>query len=966
MRLCQSSALKKVFVCVTWFLCGTLSLSGCSFFDSERTGRTISDLPDATMPNTKNTVAVVDRAKIETSYRNALASAEDPVLRQQILTRVADFEMARSEEQQLQATDTAHYFDKPIAMYRELIEMQEKSGKPVKGVEADRLRYKLAKALSMDGRNDEASKALDSLAESAPTSTFIGETQFRRAEKAFADGDYIAAEKHYKSVADDLKNPLQQNALYMKGWAEFKRGDYELALRSFARVMDQFLASAQQPDQVPAALKNLTAAQNNMMSDTLHVMSLSFSYVEGAQSIVDLQKATGDRVYEYLLYEQLGQLYLEQKRFSDSAETYKIFVVNNPQSDFAPRFSIDMMKVYEQGNFPSLILPAKKEYVQHYGINSSFWSQRKGAIGVEALAFLHQSLEELAQYDHAQAQELAATNKVESIASYGRAAMWYREFVSSFPQDPQNSKMTFLLAESLSEAGQYAEAIPAYEKVAYEYRDAAYGADAGYAALLLAQQLVSGQTLSETQKTEWQEHKTNNALRFAQTYPADARAAAVLTQAAQELLALKHFAEAATVAEEVINLKPPAEPRLQFTAWLVLGHSNFDAKNYTAAEQAYWQVLTLLPGYLRIAGDQLASAPSLEQIRERIAASIYQQAQADLAAGQKDQAIAKLLRIGDVVPDSDIAIKARYDAGVYLMEQEKWGDAEKVYITFRQQYPKHELASTIPAKLVLIYQNQSKWALAANELGVMERSSNDPKIKRQSLAMGAELYEKSGNKAMAIEQYQRFANEYPRPVAEAMEAQFHLARLYAENNDTQKRHYWLQRIIDSEIGAGAERTARSTYLAASSANELADAPYKEFTSIPLSLPLKQSLQRKRIALDKALKAQESVLNYGVADFTTQASFRIGEIYGQLSRDLMKSERPKDLDALALEQYDILLEEQAYPFEEKAIQIHQTNAQRSWKGTYDPWVKHSFEELAKLLPARYKKSESVVEVSNDIQ
>ncbi len=945
---------------------GGLLLSGCSFFGDEKTGRKIADLPEATLPDTSNTVAVVDRAKIENSYRKALASAEDPVLRQQIMTRIADFEMARSEEQQLQATDTARYFDKPIAMYRELIEMQEKSGQPVKGVEADRLRYKLAKALSMDGRNDEASKALDRLAESAPTSSFINETQFRRAEKAFADGDYVAAEKHYKSVADDIKSPLQQNALYMQGWAEFKRGDYEQALQSFAKVMDQFLASAQQPEQVEAAMESLTAAQKNMMSDTLHVMSLSFSYVEGAQSIVDLEKATGNRVYEYLLYEQLGQLYLEQKRFSDSAETYKVFVLQNPQSDFAPRFSIKMMEVYAKGDFPSLILPAKREYVQNYGINSNFWKQRNGAIGAAALTFLHQSLQELAQYDHAQAQELAATNKTESIASYGRAAMWYREFVNSFPNDPQSSKMTFLLAESLSEAGEYAQAIPAYEKVAYEYRDKVYGADAGYSALLLAQQLVSGKTLSEAQKTEWQEHKTNNALRFAQTYPADARAATVLTQAAEELLALKHFAEAATVAEEVINLKPPAEAKLQFTAWLVLGHSNFDAKNYIDAERAYWKVLTLLPGYLQIAGEQAAKAPTTQQIRERIAASIYQQAQDDLTAGQKDQAIVKLLRIGDVVPDSDIAIKARYDAGVYLMEQEKWAEAEKVYLAFRQQNPQHELTSTIPAKLVLIYQNQSKWALAANELGVMERSSNDPKVKRQSLAMGAELYEKSGNKAMAIEQYQRFANEYPKPIAEAMEAQLHLAKLYGENNDMQKRQYWLQRIVESESGAGTERTSRSTYLGASAANELAETPYKEFVSIPLSLPLKQSLQSKRVALDKALKAQEGVLNYGVAEFTTQASFRIGEIYGQLSRDLLKSERPQDLDALALEQYDILLEEQAYPFEEKAIQIHQTNAQRSWKGTYDPWVKRSFEELAKLLPARYKKSESVVEVSNDIQ
>lgn len=954
--------IKNWLVFTSPLMCTSLLLTSCHMFSPDRNvGKTLADLPAATMPDAKNTVAVIDNKKIEASYQKALNAAEDPVLRQQIMARIADFEMSRSEQAQLNANDAGHYFDKPIALYRELIELQEKSGQPVKGVELDQLRYKLAKALSMDSRGDEAAVALDQLAKTAPASTYMGETQFRRAEKAFADGDYLAAEKHYKSVADDKSNPLQQNALYMQGWAEFKRADYDLALQSFAKVADQLLTLAKKPEQVSQAVEQLSGAQKNMMEDIFHVMSLSFSYLEGAQSIIDLQKEMGDRVYEHLLYENLGQLYLEKKRFSDSAETYKSFVEHNPLSNFAPEFSIKMIGVYEQGNFPSLILPAKKEYVQRYGISSSYWTQRNGIIGVTALNYLHKSLQELAEYEHAQAQEFAATNKTEAKAAFSRAASWYREFVTTFPKDPKNPEVTFLLAESLSESGDYPQAISAYEQVAYQYQDKDHGADAGYSIVLLANEMATGQALAETQKAAWQERKTNYALRFAQGYPADPRAAAVLTQAAQELLTQKRYAEAATVAEEIINLKPPAEAKLQFTAWLVLGHASFDDKNYAGAEKAYWQVLNLLP-----ANAQTPGAPTAQQMRERIAASIYQQAQSDLALSQKDDAIKKLLRISDIAPDTDIAIKGRYDAGVYLIEQQKWSDAEQVYLSFRQQYPKHELTASIPAKMVLIYQNQSKWALAANELSIMERSSNDPAVKRQSLAMGAELYEKSGNKSMAIEQYQRYANEYPRPVAEAMEAEFHLAQLYGEVQDTKKRQYWLQRMIDANASAGAQENDRTKYLAASAANEMADVPYKDFASTPLTLPLKQSLQRKRAALEKALKAQEAVLAYGVADFTTQASYRIGDIYAQLSRDLMKSERPTNLDEAALEQYDLLLEEQAFPFEEKAIQIHQANVQRSTKGIYDQWVKRSFEELAKLLPARYKKPESVLEVSNEIQ
>ena len=83
---------------------------------------------------------------------------------------------------------------------------------------------------------------------------------------------------------------------------------------------------------------------------------------------------------------------------------------------------------------------------------------------------------------------------------------------------------------------------------------------------------------------------------------------------------------------------------------------------------------------------------------------------------------------------------------------------------------------------------------------------------------------------------------------------------------------------------------------------------------------------------------------------------MGELYRQLGADLMTSERPKNLNAEELEQYDVLLEEQAFPFEEKAIELHETNAQRTGDGVYDEWVQHSFDVLAKLKPARYAKTE----------
>lgn len=951
-----------------------LLMSGCGLFGngSERT-HTLAELPAAKLPDGARKVEVIDIDRIESSYRKALAVAEEPPLRQQIKLRLADLEMARSEQEQLNATDIRHFYDRPIAMYRELIDYEMANSQPTEGVELDQLRYKLAKAYSLDGRNEEAALVLDQLASNNPSSPLMAETQFRRAEKAFADGDYTAAESHYRSVVTGDDSTFKQNALYMQGWAQFKRGDYDLALRAFSQVLDQLLVAAEKPQQVAAVLGDLGPARTNMVTDTLRVMGLSLSYLDGATSITELQQQLGPRVYQHLLYEQLGQLYLEQKRFNDSAETYNHFVEQNPDSDFAPEFSIKTIEVYQQGDFPSLILPAKQEFIRRYGITSRFWSARNGAVSAAARTYLYDSLQELAAYEHAEAQQLKAnvqkakdareqqTISSQAVAAYASAALWYREFVQTFPEDPKASDMTFLLAESLYEADDLGQALAAYERVAYAYRSPKHGAEAAYSAVLLAQQLIdrTRQSTGEV-RDQWQQRKIDNSLRFAETYPGDPRAVTVLAQAAPELLQQGDQVSAIAVAERVIDWQPASEGKLLFSSWLVLGHGRFDLQEYAAAEKAYWQVLKLLPTYGETPG-----APSQQQVRERIAASIYQQAQASLATGAKEDAINQLLRITEVTPDTDVAIKARYDAGTYLMEQEKWVDAERVLLAFRQQYPTHALAASLPAKLVVIYQSQSKWQLAADELIVMERSSTDPDVKRQSLIMGAELYDKSGDRARAIEQYTRYANQYTQPLAENMEAQYRLTQLYGESGAQDRRWFWLQKLIETNAAAGNARTDRSLYLAASAESELAQPSYEEFVSIPLNLPLKASLQRKRASLEKALKAQERVLKYGVAEYTTQASFRIGEIYAQLSRDLMKSQRPPDLDALELEQYEILLEEQAFPFEEKAIDIHQTNAQRSWTGLYDPWVKRSFEELAKLLPARYKKSETRLEVSHEI-
>ena len=125
------------------------------------------------------------------------------------------------------------------------------------------------------------------------------------------------------------------------------------------------------------------------------------------------------------------------------------------------------------------------------------------------------------------------------------------------------------------------------------------------------------------------------------------------------------------------------------------------------------------------------------------------------------------------------------------------------------------------------------------------------------------------------------------------------------------------------------------------------------------------MRAKTRALEEAVAAYQKTSSYGVSSFSTEAGYQIAHIYGRLGRDMMESERPPGLSELEMMQYDLLLEEQAFPFEDNAIRIHEQNASRTQNGVYDEWVRRSFEALKQLLPGRYDKPEILTGVVDEL-
>jgi tetratricopeptide (TPR) repeat protein len=523
--------------------------------------------------------------------------------------------------------------------------------------------------------------------------------------------------------------------------------------------------------------------------------------------------------------------------------------------------------------------------------------------------------------------------------------------LTAFPDDASAPNNRYLLAELLFDAGRYGEATQEYEHTAYEYPAHAKSAAAGYAALVAYQKQEP--TLSGEARASWHRKFIDSAVMFGTSFPTDVQAAPVLTKAAEDLFALNEFDRTIEVAQQLLSRKPPADLKQRRTATTLMAHSLFDRQRYPEAEAAYLNVRQLLP----------ANDPDLAAINDRIAASIYKQAESKQAAGDSAAAVDDFLRVVALAPGSKISANAEFDAATALITQNNWPRAIAVLEQFRRAHPGHELEPEVSKKLAIGYQETGRSMDAAAEYErIAARREETAEIRRVALSQAAELYLQAANKgqvgaaAKATAVYGSYVAQFPQPFDLAIEARQHLADLAVAAKDSNQQLHWLRQIIDADNSAGAARTDRSRYLAARATLVMAVPSVANFNDTKLTSPLAKSLKIKRAVMEEALAAYSRALDYKVAEVTTEATFGIAELYRQMGADVMASERPKKLDADALEQYNVLLEEQAFPFEEKAISLHQSNVQRAGSGIYDEWVKKSYAVLAKLMPARYAKNE----------
>jgi tetratricopeptide (TPR) repeat protein len=901
--------------------------------------RTIKDLESKPVQVHKDTKVDASASKAMENYRRFLELQKtDPQLRAEALRRLGDLNLDAGEIERMEKEVTAVDLQggEAIKLYSTLLKAYPDYARN------DQVLYQLARAYETTGQPEQALATLDRIVQRYPQSPQLDEVQFRRGELLFSAKRYAEAQKAYAVAIQRGKgSTFYEQSLYKHGWSLFKQSLTEESLPSFGGVLDQKLVGRSGKT---ARLEDLKRADRELVEDTLRVMSITFSYTEGPGSLEQFMSRHGDAPYSYLLYSRLGDLYVDKQRFQDAATTYRAYVARDPYSDHAPSLAMQAIEAYRKGGFSQLVLDGKHEYVERYNFSSPFWQNRNRAQYATVVQELKVNLKDVATHFHATAQ------KSKRVEDYQEAAKWYRDYLKSFPDDPDSAATDYLLAETLFESHQYADAATEYERTAYGYPKNDKSATAGYAALVSYQK--GEEQLSGTARTDWHKRATDANVKFAQTFPEHPDSAGVLTRAAEEIFAAKDLPRAITISESILARQPPVDAPKQRIAWTIIAQAHFDQGEFDKAEPAFVKARELAG-----ADDKMRT-----DLTERLAATVYKQGEAKQKSGDSAGAVEDFLRVARVAPDSKIHSTAQYDAAAQLINLKQWDRAIGVLEDFRREFPKSELSADVTRKLAVAYSEANRPGEAASEFERIAASPTEGRaVQREALLQSADLYARANNVPKAVTMLEKFVGSNPTPIGDAVEARQRLADYAVKSGDGSRRDFWFHEIIKADEQAGAQRTDRTHFLAAKAQLALAQPARDAFRGVKLATPLKKSLVAKRKALESAMEGYKRASDYNVAEVTTAATFEMAELYRTLAKDVMSSERPKNLKGDELEEYNSLLEEQVFPFEEQAIKAHELNAARAQDGVYDEWVRKSYQVLAELKPARYGKTELTQDV-----
>ncbi|MES2661781.1 MAG: tetratricopeptide repeat protein [Pseudomonadota bacterium] len=910
-------------ICFNLTLIACILNTGCNVLPASDSSRKLSDLKNNPKENFDSSISKNDNTQVE--YEKILATHSkslDILYYEESLKRAAQLALVDYEEALLNSEyNTVN--TKSIKMFESWLASNAMHN------DAAAVTYLLAKNYSLDGEIEKSEVVLRRLINNYPNAPMVGESHFRLAESAYIRREYDQAAFYYqKAIKLDNSSAITRWSFYMLGWTEYKRGLIDQSITAFAKYVE-----LQLQDQT---VHELSKSDQETVNDVIRALALQIANSSRSDILINYYQSNSSK-HAYHVFASISDYLESVDRWYEGITVLRSYFIAFPEEKNAILARREVIDLFEKNGQIQVANKEKKDFIDVFSNISQAPQVNKSLIEIIRSQYL---------------LDLAGFNETiisKEVNNFSDSIYYYKIFVNDYPKHQHYHSALYNLSLLYFKLNKFDDALSGFEFLR-EKKNFIKQEDCAILSI-------------QARRSKYEAMK--NASNDSET---------ILVNFRNKLLNdysfyIYHFATGNNI-QEVINA----------ATMLAINHH----------EQDYLLNLIQKIDTLKL------SSESKIAIHEQAADYFYKQSIWSRSIELYENLIERYSSFKGVNRWISQAANAHFELAMELKNNKQWDNSLKHLTIISQKYPSFILSSTVLYQTALIYRETLMYAqsnhylhkikdqsvpgvskadlyllLADNAVKVGDNDASANLYKQYStqvdsqenkiaaLQKSAELYKSSNNQQETIGVLEELLVLKKSDMQESITLHNELINFYIKQKQINKINFHSKFIVDLSLSLQQPTTIEINTIRAKYVLKKAKNNFEKFNALKITAPIEQSFNAKYLIITNTIDLLDHVKALNVSRYQYESEFLLGDLFYRFAQDLLHSEVPPNLTEDEALEYQALLEEQAYPFEEKAIELFKLNFSQLKNRDEDKWIILNRQRLETLLPALFLKSEKIL-------
>jgi len=782
------------------------------------------------------------------------------------------------------------------------------------GYGSDALLYGIAYALYEEGRHEEAMFAFEELVRDYPPSTYFIESSFRLGEHYYDSFSNIDAMDAYLRVLEFPKSGFYDKALYKMGWLYYRIDEIEKSAEAFLKAFDR-QGTYKKGGFQDEALSGVVMSLGRFVD---HTKSLEFL---GRQRLSDSSA---------VVYSRLADRLVAETRYREALKVYQFFVKKFPVSDKLPFIYDHMADLYDSLDEKDKSTEMRYLLITKFNPESLRAGGDADAGGVLAKLVADSIITLLRESQRTAGK--AATGGGRDDLALSRIIRVARIYNESFVEGKLRKEVTIALAEALFEMEYYSKSASEYENAVALEDDLQKAGDIAYTAFLTYEIVFYRFDKDKRITTDIVRKLAAVSNQYRAAYEKAGKFEQVVYKLADVYARAGNYALASTLVADIARGKDAARAYKKAADFALSGG------DLLSAEPLYANLVKVEGG---------------TDNREKLAAIRYKIAEGLYDAGDNEAARDKFNEVYSTYKKSKVAESALIMIARIEMTVGE-DDGFRAFKAAVMRIVKHNMLSKAPVALLVEAGRMIEDVEPAVGAGLYLYGATLAKGSTESFKLfyaSALLYENAG---MPVEQ--------EKALRAAMRSKGVLPELRSELT---YRLGYLQ--VELGRGSSALRTLKpltdskswnDVYMIKARLLLLASR-LEDYKAVRLTRPFEKTLKKKTRLIERLVRDYTHIASKAstvAPEVLPQVFFSMGSAFENFRDSILNSDRPRGLTEEEKTEYQFLLEEMAYPYDERSVEAYEKTLRSALVQTlYDKWLFMGVDRLAYLRPALYKRS-----------